>query len=46
MFEKEAIFVTFTVWLYEKQLGSLKGYLIHQDVADMSNLFYFNFVFI
>ena len=26
MFKKEAIFVTFRVWLYEKQLGSIRGY--------------------
>ena len=46
MFKKEAFLVTFRVWLYEEQLGSLRGYPTHQDVADMLNLFDFHFVFI
>ena len=46
MFQREAIFVAFRVWLHEKELGPLeRGYPPHQDVADMSNLFYFGFVF-
>ena len=36
---KKQTFVTFKVWLYEKQVDS-------RDVTDMSNLFYFHFVFI
>ena len=28
------------------KLARLRGYLIHRDAADMSNLFNFNFVFI
>ena len=43
---KKQFFVTFRVWLYVKQLGWLGGYPNHWDVADMSNLFYFHFVFI
>ena len=39
---------TFRVWLYEKQLGSLRlgGFPTHQDVADISDRFYFYSAFI
>ena len=43
---KKQFFVTFWVWLYKKQLGSLRGIYHSPDVADMSNLFYFHFEFI
>ena len=45
MFQKEAIFCYFQDMLYQKQLDLRRGYLTHLDVADMSNLFYFHFMF-
>ena len=45
MFQKEAIFVTFRVRYMRNNLACLGGYLTHLDAADMSNLFYFHFVF-
>ena len=45
MFQKEPIFCYFWGMLYEKQMASLGGYPTHLDVTDISNLFYFHFVF-
>ena len=45
MFQKEAIFVTFRVCYMRNNLAWLGGYPTHLDVADISNLFYFHFVF-
>ena len=56
MFKKEAIFVTFRVWLYEKQLGSIRELSLSRlggcpslrdlpNMSDMSNPFCFHFVF-
>ena len=45
MFQKEAIFVTFRVCYIRNNLACLGGYLTHLDVANMSDLFYFHFVF-
>ena len=44
MFQKEANFCYFSVMVIWET--TLEGYPIHQDVADMSGLFYFVFVFI
>ena len=43
---KKQYFVTFRVWLYEKELGSLRG-ISHSPkcCCNMSNLFDFHFVF-
>ena len=47
MFKKEAFFfVTFRVWLYKNNEARQGGYPTHGDVADMSNFFYFHFMFI
>ena len=46
LFKKESIFfVTFRVCYMRDILGCLGGYFTHLDVADMSDLFYFHFVF-
>ena len=45
MFQKEAIFVTVRVCYMRNNLACLGGYPTHLDVADISNLFYFHFVF-
>ena len=44
-FRKKQFFVTFRVCYMRNNLACLGGYLTHLDVADMSNLFYFHFVF-
>ena len=44
MFQKEANFCYFSGMVIWET--TLEGYPIHQDVADMSGLFYFIFVFI
>ena len=44
MFKKKQSFITFRVCYRRNNLAYLKGYPAHQDVADMSNLFYFHFV--
>ena len=46
MFKKNQSFITFRVCYRRNNLAHLKGYPVHRDVADMSNLFYFHFVFI
>ena len=46
MFKKEAFFATFRLYGYlRNKLARFGGYPTHGDVADMSNLFYFHFVF-
>ena len=44
-FRKKQFFVTFRVCYMRNNLAWLGEYLTHLDVADMSNLFYFHFVF-
>ena len=44
-FRKKQFFVTFRVCYMRNNLACLGGYLTHLDVADMSNLYYFHFVF-
>ena len=44
-FRKNQFFVTFRVRYMRNKLACLGKYLTHLDVADMSNLFYFHFVF-
>ena len=42
---ERSIFVTFRVCYMRNNLACLGGYPTHLDVSDMSNLFYFHFVF-
>ena len=44
-FRKKQFFVTFRVCYMRNNLAWLGEYLTHLDVADMSNLFYFHFLF-
>ena len=47
MFQKEAISFLLLEYGYTKNnLARLGGYPTYRDVADMSNLFYFHFLFI
>ena len=47
MCKKEAILCSFRVYyMMRNNLACLEGYPAHRDIADMSNLFYFHFVFI
>ena len=46
MFKKETIFCHFSGMLYEKQHDSIMGKSHYQDVAYISNMLYFYFVFI
>ena len=44
MFQKEALLLLLGCYI-RNNLACLGGYLTHLDVAEMSNLFYFHFVF-
>ena len=47
MFKKQAFFLLLLEYDYVRNsLPRLGGYPTHGDVVDMSNLFYFHFVFI